>query len=233
MWQVCRFDPRWKTLRNTSFLAYCREERQLSGVWSVPCNKASSLSYTWKSFVDSPLDDYVEAYLLKLVRGRPLSHPTVAVFSAGAHHFAMHVNHTNAVQSHIADSWMIPQAWMNVWVNSTMHMMGRLASLRKQGICCLWKTNNIGHRLHEGSWHHPSVEGGLHDYLNQFSVAQAAYHGVPVIDLRQFTVAMTKDVLQKPGALPGMGDQDFYHGYNFPLLWTKTLSRIKEVCQLL
>jgi hypothetical protein len=201
-------------------------------VWSVPCDAGSSLSYTWKSFVDSPLDDHVEAYLLKLVRERPGNHPTVAVFSAGAHHFAMHTDHTGAVQSHIADSWMIPQAWMNVWVNSTMRMMARLASLRKQGVCCLWKTNNIGHRLREGSWHHPSVEGGLHDYLNQFSVAQAAYHGIPVIDLRHFTVAMTEGVLQKPGALVGLGDADFYHGYNFSFLWRKTLERIRQECQV-
>ena len=34
---VCRFDPRWRQQRNTSFLAFCREEQQLRGIYEVPC----------------------------------------------------------------------------------------------------------------------------------------------------------------------------------------------------
>ena len=72
----CREDPRWRMERNTSFLAYCREERQLAAIYEVPCSPLAgawplskrngsrvTLSYAWKSFVDSPLDDKVEAFL--------------------------------------------------------------------------------------------------------------------------------------------------------------------------
>ena len=61
---VCRFDPRWRQQRNTSFLAFCREEQQLRGIYEVPCAPPPTtwpttvtLSYAWKSFVDSVLDD--------------------------------------------------------------------------------------------------------------------------------------------------------------------------------
>ncbi len=56
-----------------------------------------TLSYAWKSFVDSHLDDVLEAFLLDRTR-RPELGPTMAVFSAGAHHFAMHIGHTNQIQ---------------------------------------------------------------------------------------------------------------------------------------
>ena len=229
----CRSDARWRTQRNTSFLAFCREDEQLQSVYEVPCKPrpalawpAVNLSYAWKSFVDSPLDDVIENYLLERARRQP----TVAVFSAGAHHFAQHHEHTNHHQTHLKDNWTPPQAWLDTWVNGTLRMMTRLARLRASGVCCVWKTNNVGSRLLEGFWHHPSVEGGLHDYLNKFSISIAREHGVPVVDLTTLTVGMTRDVEAKEGALPGLTDTDYYHQYRHSVLWGRVRDAVFAEC---
>ena len=242
----CRVDPRWSSERNTSFLAYCREERQQAKhIYEVPCMPAASvwpssasgagagvtLSYAWKSFVDSPLDNVIEAFLLDRAR-QPERGPTMAVFSAGAHHFAMHIGHTNQIQSHNKDSWTPPQAWMDVWVHATIRLMVRLTRLQRAGVCCVWKTNNIGHRLSEGTWHHPSAEGGTHDYMNKISIAIAHEYDIPTIDLTPFTVSMSNQgaVRQKEGALPGMADFDYYHSYNHTALWNVVREQTLKVC---
>ena len=232
---VCRFDPRWRQQRNTSFLAFCREEQQLRGIYEVPCAPPPTtwpttvtLSYAWKSFVDSVLDDNIEAYLLAKAK----EGPTLAIFSAGAHHFAQHLEHTNQHQSHVKDSWVPPQSWMDTWVHGTLRMMARLARLNKQQrVCCVWKTNNVGSRLAVGEWHHPSVEGGAHDYMNRVSVSMARELGVPTVDLTQLTVAMTRNASQKEGALTGMSDTDYYHGYNHGILWQRTRGEVLEACK--
>ena len=158
----------------------------------------------------------------------------MAVFSAGAHHFAMHIGHTNQIQSQNKDSWTPPQAWMDTWVHGTIRLMARLARLRRAGVCCVWKTNNIGSRLAAGTWHHPSVEGGPHDYMNKVSLAIAREYAVPTIDLTPLTVGMTRGaVKEKEGALPGMADFDYYdHQYNHSALWSAVREQTLRACPL-
>ena len=102
---------------------------------------------------------------------------------------------------------------------------------KQQRVCCVWKTNNVGSRLAVGEWHHPSVEGGAHDYMNRVSVSMARELGVPTVDLTQLTVAMTRNASQKEGALTGMSDTDYYHGYNHGILWQRTRGEVLEACK--
>ena len=88
----------------------------------------------------------------------------------------------------------------------------------------------MGSRLLEGFWHHPSVEGGLHDYLNKFSISIAREHGVPVVDLTTLTVGMTRDVEAKEGALPGLTDTDYYHQYRHSVLWGRVRDAVFAEC---
>ena len=97
----------------------------------------------WKSFVDSPLDDLIESFLVGKASQLPPSAAVIAIYSAGAHHFAMHLDHTNAHQSHNRDSWMPPRLWMDTWVHMTVRLMDRLARLRSEhGVCTVWRTNS-------------------------------------------------------------------------------------------
>lgn len=244
---VCRFDKRWRQDHNTSFLAYCREdEQERGGFFVMPCAPASAtqqrrvpitIGYSWKSFVHSRLDDVVEAHLL--ARGRAASNRTILVVSAGAHHFASHVNeHLSQHQSHVKDSWAPPDHWMDRWMSGTLRVMERLTRLRASGVCALWKTNNIGERVEPGDWHHPSVEGGFHDYLNKIAAATAHEYGVPVVDVRPYTLAMTRGTTrQRAGSLAGMAahadgtDVDYYHGYNHEYLWWLVYGEALKTCR--
>ena len=244
----CSADLRWRKERNTTFLAVCREERQLRwaaergtpAIYSEPCARNVSgsvqpfnLSFSWKSFVQSPLDDLVETYLVDKARELPPSTAIIAIYSAGAHHFAMHLDHTSAHQTHNRDSWMPPHVWMDTWVHMTTQLMDRLAGLRDEhGVCTVWRTNNIGKRVEPGNYHNPSVEGAFHDYLNRFAASMARERGIAVVDLTPLTVAMTKAANQKENALAGLSDTDFYHGYSFSTLWRETFSIVLTACGL-
>jgi hypothetical protein len=220
--------------KNTSFLAFCREEAQAKGgIYELPCANGS-LSLAWKSFAYSKLDPVIEAFLVKHAQAQP-DVLTMAVYSVGTHHFAWHVGeHTMNHHHHLNDNWMPPQPWIDYWVNATTVLMTRLQQLRTAGVCCVWKTNNIGARPVSAAWHHPSVEGGLHDYMNSFAVALARQHGVPVVDLRAATVAMTKAMNNNEShdesALKGMNDYDFYHAYDHRKLWRMTWEKTLQAC---
>ena len=242
----CARDPRWILHRNSTFVAYCREARQMaSDVYETGCSDGIRLSYAWKSFADSAkLDDQMEAYLLRqhhgepqhafTAAGRPARSPrTISIVSAGAHHFAQYADYPSKFSESVADNWAPPQRWMDDWLTQMHTLMARLRRLRSAGVCCVWKANHVGSRLMPGDVHHPSAEGGVHDYLNRVAsaIATTAYQ-VPVIDLTEATVAETRGSLrQAANQPPGISTLDLYHGYNFSALWADLVApRLAELC---
>jgi len=229
-WQAgdfCKGDSRWRSQRNASFLATCRETTALV---EARCASDVLLSYRWKSFAHSPLDADVDTYLRASNASR-----VVAIYAVGPHHFTAEPGHERKWEFVVSNGWMPPQPWIDTWTRELLQLFARLAALRDAGICVLFKTNHIGRRLrgaHGESYHigHPSAQGGWHDHLNSFASSLAAANGIPVIDVKPIT--LRANVTQKEGAKAGIAAHDYYHGYDFPALWRLTAARVRRECGL-
>ena len=90
MWDIdldrCRTDPRWRIEHDEGFLAQCREENS-SAIREASCARDVGLSYRWKSFATSAVDDVDERYLRVKARATPRVR-VVAIYAVGPHHFA-------------------------------------------------------------------------------------------------------------------------------------------------
>lgn len=233
----CQRSWHWSHDLNTSFLATCREALPRE---SATCANGATLSYKWKSFFTP--DDVL---IRELVRQDP---DVVALFSVGPHQFATQPGHAIGRYYEVADDFMLPQSWMNDWLVSATRFFEWLGKLRREHVCVLWKTNNIGTRL-PGQVHHPSAQGGSADYLNQMAVALAHMHGVPVIDMAPTTLRLTsndrqrswaciyqlsdghpKPYSERVGQCTGMGNVDVQHGLSQAELVKVVLAGVREHC---
>ena len=135
-WQAgdfCKADSRWRSHRNASFLATCRETTALV---EARCASDVLLSYRWKSFAHSALDAEVDAYLRASNASR-----VVAIYAVGPHHFTIEPGHERKWEFVVSNGWMPPQPWIDAWTRGLLQLFARLAALRDAGVCVLFKTN--------------------------------------------------------------------------------------------
>jgi len=234
----CQRSWHWGHDLNTSFLATCREALPFE---SALCSNGATLSYKWKSFFTP------DAELVRQLEQRD-PHDIVALFSVGPHQFATQPGHAIGRYYEVADDFMFPQAWLDDWLDSATRFFSWLGTLRRDGVCVIWKTNNVGTRL-AGEVHHPSAQGGSADYLNRMAVALARSHNVPVIDMAPTTLRLTAHDTQRRGACiyqlsdghpkpyserlgqcTGLGNIDVQHGLDAAELIKVVLAGVREHC---